>query len=110
MTPFAEILQKERHNCLQRALGGMPERRANHLVLYEVLESLGCGVSLDLLLAELAWLEEQGLVGCDCLKPGGCGCTVATLTPRGWDVAVGRAVVPGVKRPLPGDPPDPEGL
>ena len=80
------------------------------LVLHEVLDSLGHGVSRDQLLADLAWLAEQGLVACDCLKPGGNGCTVATLTPRGLDVALGRAVVPGVKRPLPGDPPDPEAL
>ena len=79
-------------------------------IIHEVLDSLGHGVSRDQLLADLAWLAEQGLVACDCLKPGGNGCTVATLTPRGLDVALGRAVVPGVKRPLPGDPPDPEAL
>lgn len=110
MTPLAEILREDRRICLLRSLGCVPERRASHLVLHEVLDSLGHGVSRDQLLADLAWLAEQGLVACDCLKPGGNGCTVATLTPRGLDVALGRAVVPGVKRPLPGDPPDPEAL
>ena len=93
MTPFAEILREDRRICLLRSLGCVPERRASHLVLHEVLDSLGHGVSRDQLLADLAWLAEQGLV-----------------TPRGLDVALGRAVVPGVKRPLPGDPPDPEAL
>ena len=110
MTPYARLLRADRRICLLRTLGGMPERRANHIVLHEVLDSLGHGVSLDVLLADLAWLEEQDLVALDCLRPGIGGCTVATLTPRGWDVAVGRAVVPGVRRPLPGDQPDPEDL
>ena len=55
-------------------------------------------------------LTDLGLVTCDCLQPGGGGCTVATLSPRGRDVALGRAVVPGIRRPLPGDAPDPEAL
>lgn len=110
MSRYRAFLDADRRICLLRSLCGMPGSRANHLVLYEVLAGLGHGVSRDQLLADLAWLAEQGLVACDCLKPGGNGCTVATLTPRGLDVALGRAVVPGVKRPLPGDPPDPEAL
>lgn len=107
---FDRFLRADRRICLLRSLGCMPERRASHLVLREVLGSLGHGVSRDLLLGDLSWLEEQGLVVCDCLKPGGEGCTVATLTPRGLDVALGRAVTPGVRRPMPGDTPDPEAL
>jgi len=47
---------------------------------------------------DLAWLAEQGL-----LQTATTGdVTMATLLTRGVDVAAGRAVVPGVKRPLPG--------
>ena len=43
MTPFAEILREDRRICLLRSLGCVPERRASHLVLHEVLDSLGLG-------------------------------------------------------------------
>jgi DNA-binding GntR family transcriptional regulator len=47
--------------------------------------------------AELAWLEEQGLITNENLK----GTQVATITQRGIDVATGQATHPGVKRPSP---------
>lgn len=110
MSRYRAFLDADRRICLLRSLCGMPGSRANHLVLYEVLAGLGHAVSLDTLLGDLAWLTDLGLVTCDCLQPGGGGCTVATLSPRGRDVALGRAVVPGIRRPLPGDAPDPEVL
>ena len=55
------------------------------------------------MLTDLAWLGEMGLVACEVLAPGARGCTVPTLTQRGYDVALGRAQCPGVRRPLPGD-------
>ena len=48
--------------------------------------------------ADAAWLEEQGLVSCEDLG----GIIVVKITQRGLDVAEGRAVIPGVKRPGPG--------
>ena len=68
MTPFAELMREDRRICLLRALGCMPERRANHLVLHEALDSLGHGVGVDVLLADLTWLADLGLVACDCLE------------------------------------------
>ena len=48
--------------------------------------------------ADVAWLEEQGLVSREDLG----GIIVVKITQRGLDVAEGRAIVPGVKRPGPG--------
>nr|WP_221187795.1 ArsR family transcriptional regulator [Halomonas stenophila] len=55
-------------------------------------------VSRDRLHADLAWLEEQGLVITQQPRAG----WVITLTARGADVAEGNAQVPGVARPRPG--------
>jgi len=48
--------------------------------------------------ADLAWLAEQGLVTIEEVAT----VMIATVTRRGGDVAFGRAVVPGVRRPEPG--------
>ena len=66
-------------------------------VLRMELEHLGHRPSLDALRAELAWLEEQGLVGTRPVQD----LVVAVATERGLDVAAGRAGVPGVARPRP---------
>ncbi|CAM5521418.1 VpaChn25_0724 family phage protein [Alcaligenes faecalis] len=55
-------------------------------------------VSGDRLHADMAWLEEQGLVITQQPRAG----WIVTLTARGGDVATGRATVPGVARPRPG--------
>ncbi len=63
----------------------------------------GCGVqvSRDMLRMHLAWLTEQGLISLRTVEAIGTEVRVAKLTGRGDDVAAGRAVVPGVKRPGP---------
>ena len=69
----------------------------NEYLIHAVLPEQGHDISRDKLAAELAWLQEQGLI--TTTKVG--GVTIAKLTPRGLDVARGRATVPGVKRPEP---------
>ena len=59
---------------------------------------LAFGCARDTLRADLAWLDEQGLIIAQ--QPG--GVWLATLTQRGLDVANGVARVPGVTRPGPG--------
>ncbi len=75
-----------------------PGYRANDSVLLQCLDALGFTVSRDQVAAQVAWLEEQGLVSTG--EPRA-GLTVATITPRGVDTAEGRARVPGVQRPSP---------
>ncbi len=70
----------------------------NTSLLQSALDAVGHGVSRDCVNGDAAWLEEQGLVFCEDLG----GLIVVKITQRGLDVAEGRAVVPGVKRPGPG--------
>lgn len=69
-------------------------------VLVAALERYGHRVSGDTLAMELTWLEEQGLATLQRLPAQ---LIVATATKRGRDVAQGRAMVPGVRRPDPGE-------
>lgn len=90
---------RDRHAALMRrmlleALEREPGYAAPDLLLQAALEAQAMVVGLDRLRTELAWLAEQGLVE---------HMTGATmLTPRGLDVALGRADVPGVQRRPPG--------
>lgn len=99
---FQKLLTEDRRLCVLRLLSGAPGREANHFVLRTALRDLGHAVSHDVVLSDLAWLAEQGLVSTTGAGTNG-DLTVAALTGRGQDVAEGVAVVPGVKRPLPGD-------
>lgn len=91
---FAEHLRL----ALLRVLHEAPGYAANGSILQDAAEMLGLRASRDLVEAQLAWLDEQGLVSLERLPAG---VSVATLTARGADVATGRAIVPGVVRPGP---------
>lgn len=71
---------------------------ANESILSSGLEMYGHRISRDLVRNHLNWLEEQGLVRLERLANG---YMVATITARGADVAEGRVIVDGVKRPRP---------
>ncbi len=68
----------------------------NIYILQSALADFGHRPSQDKLQTELSWLTEQGL--CDLSDDA---VVVAKLTQRGKDVAEGRQIVPGVKRPHP---------
>lgn len=99
MNSFARLLSEDRRLVLLRILDRAPGNEANHYILRDALDSMGHNVSRDVVRGELAWLEEQGLVTLEQLE----SMTVAALTGRGQDAAQGRAVVPGVKKPVPGE-------
>lgn len=65
----------------------------NSAVLQMALHESGNSISSDKLLVELAWLAENGLITLKA-EPT----TVARLTQRGLDVAMGTADVPGIAR------------
>lgn len=69
----------------------------NDSLLHELLGYRGFGIARDVLLGDLSWLEQQGLLATRDLP----GCTVAVLRNRGIDVASGVASVPGIARPRP---------
>ena len=95
MTDFAAFVAEDRRLVILRVLANMPAYRSNSLLLTTLLGKWGHEPSADQVKGDLAWLQEQGLVKVDDAE----GVYVATLTTRGADVAAGRSVVPGVKRP-----------
>lgn len=95
---FAQLLSEDRRLVILRLLSAAPEYTLNAFVLRPGLDAVGHAMSADQLATELAWLSEQALVNLDAVAD----VTVARLTPRGADVASGRVVTPGVKRPEPG--------
>lgn len=95
---FETFQTEDRRLTLLRALSAAAEYRANAFLLRTYCDTVGHTVSSDRLAADVAWLDEQGLVK----SVAQAGVLVATLTERGLDVAQGRARVPGVARPRPG--------
>lgn len=94
---FATLIAQDRRLVILRFLAEDPGYRLNTSILQSAVCSVGHSCSRDQIASDCAWLAEQGL-----LTREDCGpVTVCTLTERGLDVAQGRAVVPGVKRPSP---------
>ncbi len=92
---FAEQLRYDQRLVILRILKELPQYRANSSVLCMALEKFGHTISRDAVKTELAWLAEQHLITLEDIGP----VSVATLKERGGDVAEGRTVVPGVRRP-----------
>lgn len=95
MSKFVAFLAEDRRLVILRVLADLPGYRTNSYLLQTLLTKFGHEPSIDQLKGDLAWLQEQGLLSFDDIE----GVYVATLNGRGQDVAAGRAVVPGVKRP-----------
>lgn len=95
---FATLLTEDRRLAILCLLAQAPGTSANTYVLGCGLRAMGHNVSGDMVETDAAWLVEQGLATMEDLGQ----VRVLSLTQRGDDVAAGRAVVPGVKRPVPG--------
>jgi len=96
---YRELLEADRRLVILKALAEDPGYSHNESVLQSVLDLFGHRVSRDQVRTLLSWLAEQGLVELDRVS----SCLVARLSARGGEVAAGRTVVPGVKRPAPGN-------
>lgn len=96
---YTELLAQDRRLAILMFLEGAAGRELNTFVLREFLARTGHNVSRDQVAGDAAWLAEQGLAEVEKVGPAGAQVTVVRLTARGSDVATGRAVVPGVKRP-----------
>lgn len=94
---FDELVDSDRRLVILRCLNEDPGYSLNESVLQSMLEALGHNVSRDRIRTDLAWLAEQGL----CTIAEVVSVQVARITDRGIDVATGRTLVPGVKRPRP---------
>lgn len=95
---YAELIAADLRLVILQALEQDPDYSHNDSVIHAVLGAVGHAISRDRVRTELHWLAEQGLIGVSDVS----GVLVAKLTGRGADVALGRALVPGVARPRPG--------
>jgi len=97
---FIDRLREDRRLVLLRLLSEQPGYRANSSNLHAGLYSLGIAASRDDVTTDLHWLRDQSLVVLDTL-PEVPDLAIATITGRGDDVAAGRTIQPGVRRPGP---------
>lgn len=97
MKSFANHIAADRRLAILRILEGSAEYRANLYLIQRLLADIGHSASLDTINTDLAWLAEQGLLELETVG----GVNIPQLIARGLDVACGRAVVPGVARPMP---------
>ncbi|MCZ4339637.1 ArsR family transcriptional regulator [Shewanella colwelliana] len=94
-----DIMQQHQRLVILRLLAEVSGFDLNESILQDGLNAYGLDISRDGLRTQLAWLAEQGTIRLEQL-----GSTQkAVLTARGEDVALGRAVVPGIKRPRAGE-------
>lgn len=70
----------------------------NEHILSGALNQLGHNLSQDRLRAECHWLAELGLIE---IEKVAASVWVMRLARAGYDIAAGRAAVPGVAHPLP---------
>ncbi len=96
---FSDLVTQDMRLVILKALAEDTDYSLTDGLLQDVLGRFSHRVSIDRLRTELAWLAEQGLLRVELLSDH---VRVATMTPRGKDVADGAVVVPGVKRPGPG--------
>ena len=97
MIAYNELVDADRRLVMLRVLVEDADYSHNEFVIQSCIEVLGHSVSQDRVRTDLAWLGEQGLITVETVG----GVQVAKLTGRGADVAQGKTVVPGVKRPRP---------
>lgn len=92
-----DIQSENRRLTILQLLQKDPDYSINDMLLQQLLASLGYGVALAVVRADLAWLEQLNLIATNPLP----NCTVAILRNDGLDVATGVSVVPGIARPRP---------
>ena len=95
MNDFSSHLAEDRLLVILRVLLQSAGYTANEYLLHSMVERLGHIVSADRIRTDLTILKEKDLIAVDDVA----GVLIAKLLSRGEDVARGRLVVPGVKRP-----------
>lgn len=95
---YAEFNAKDQRLVVLRTLAEDSDYRVNSSILQQVLGRFGHSVGRAHVHGVLAWLEDKALVTVERIE----SVQVAKLTQRGLDVAQGREIEPGVKRPGPG--------
>ncbi|MCG8635434.1 MAG: ArsR family transcriptional regulator [Desulfobacterales bacterium] len=98
MSDRGDVVRKHLRITILRILLESPGYTANNSMITDLTQNYGQRPSRDNVRIELSWLKAQGLVNTD----GESKLIIASLTERGADVARGREVIPGVKRPSAG--------
>jgi Fe2+ or Zn2+ uptake regulation protein len=97
---FSDLITQDIRLCILQILQQDPGYSCNESILQSAMGALtGHKVSRDKVRTELDWLAEQGFVSVEDVV----GIKVARLTQRGDDVAAGRLITAGVRRPTPGE-------
>lgn len=100
MTHTQELRNKiaeDRRLSILLLLKDEPDYSLNAYILRDALAMLGHSVGADVLFADTDMLESIGCV----TQRTTSGIRVITATDKGVDVAMGRVVITGVKRPRP---------
>lgn len=98
MSNYGETtLRRHRRLAILRHLEACSGYTSNASILTDVLNGVGVTSTRAQVITELAWLREQGLVGCD----GESDFVIATANVRGVEVARGIALHPEIQRPTP---------
>lgn len=97
MSDYLSTLRRHRRLAILRHLEACGDYSSNASILTDVLHGLGITSTHDQVITELSWLAEQGLVAVDDRGEF----TLATVTPRGVEIALGRATHPEIQRPRP---------
>ncbi len=93
--PATNTEAEHRRLAILKHLARSSEYTSNASILIDVVRGVGIATSDDQMRGALAWLGEQELI--DMTDHG--HVVIATATTRGVEVAEGRVVHPGVKRP-----------
>jgi len=94
-----DFKREDRRLLILRALAAENDYSISDTVIRLLLAEYGHRESSDTIRTDLAWLVEQGLITTEAVGTA----VVATATRRGVEAADGSAVVPGVRRPQPGE-------
>lgn len=97
MTPLETAAAEDRRRLILALLAQSPQYRASGQLLLAALPGFGHAVSEARLAADLAWLQDSGLIFAEPTA----GVVIARLSARGIDVAEDRARADGVARALP---------
>lgn len=90
---YKETLSQHRRLAILKHLESV--RTANVSILTDVCDAVGVRSTRDQVTSDVLWLGENGFV-----EHGGKGeVIVVTLLERGAEIASGKAVHPGIKRP-----------
>lgn len=107
MRPLLTVMAEDRRRAILAMLAEMPVGSLNETILKGGLDRIGHRIGSDRIRADLAWLDQHGLVAIERVPLSGNADSwaargelwVARLTRDGQDVAEGRRDHPGIARP-----------